>query len=345
MKLKLYNNKYKKKWDQFLSKSDDSTYFHTIEYKEVLEKSYGLKSQYYFVEDKNKICGIFPNFQVGGGLFSKKLISQPFAPYGGFIIDQKTKNKTRVRSLFLSKYEDIMKRQKIAFMELKSNKNLKLSGLKNNNIDYSLVLKLEDKKILYSKFSKSIRRILKKDINSELEFIYDSTDIHSFYKIYSKSMKDKGSPVHSFLFFNNLFNISRKNIKICLIKYDSKIISVVMLITYNKNVVYSWGATLKKYKYLAPSYKMFWEIIQKINNKYDYLDFGKSQIGSGTYKFKKKWSAKSIRLYKYYFLNLITEIPDISQKTLKRKIFSKTWKYLPVFMANRLGPLLRKNIA
>ena len=71
-----------------------------------------------------------------------------------------------------------------------------------------------------------------------------------------------------------------------------------------------------------------------------YLDLGRSQTGSGTYKYKEQWGAKAEQL-RYMVYNGCVEgsaPPDAK----KLSFFVELWKETPSFITDRLGKQLIK---
>ena len=67
------------------SSSEKSTFFHQIGWKIVVENSYGLSPYYLVAKHGHEITGILPLFNV-----DNRLVSVPFAPYGGPLAQDET---------------------------------------------------------------------------------------------------------------------------------------------------------------------------------------------------------------------------------------------------------------
>jgi len=98
MKLEVYDLKKEeeKAWDSYIHKSSTSTFYHQIGWRNVVEKTYKHKPVYLIAKEEGEIKGILPLFLMKSMLFGKKLVSVPFAPYGGVCADDKTVEKALV---------------------------------------------------------------------------------------------------------------------------------------------------------------------------------------------------------------------------------------------------------
>lgn len=65
--------------DEYVHKSNSSTFYHQIGWKNVVEKTYKHKPIYLIAKEEGEIKGVLPLFLMKSMFFSKKLVSVPFA--------------------------------------------------------------------------------------------------------------------------------------------------------------------------------------------------------------------------------------------------------------------------
>jgi hypothetical protein len=66
--IKQLGGKDEKKWDEFVMKSDDTTFCHQIGWKKVVEETYRHKPYYLFAEsDVGDVVGVLPMFLIKDG--------------------------------------------------------------------------------------------------------------------------------------------------------------------------------------------------------------------------------------------------------------------------------------
>lgn len=75
------------------------------------------------------------------------------------------------------------------------------------------------------------------------------------------------------------------------------------------------------------------------------FDFGRSKTGSGPYNFKKNWGFEPKPLTYGMWTTPGEEARDVdpTSEAYSRKI--ALWKKLPLFVANRAGPLIARDLA
>ena len=61
-----------------------------------MEKTYNHKPLYLIAKENGVIKGVLPLFLMRSVIFGKKLVSDPFAPYGGVCADSETVEKALI---------------------------------------------------------------------------------------------------------------------------------------------------------------------------------------------------------------------------------------------------------
>jgi hypothetical protein len=78
-----------KAWDEYVLNSNSSTFYHQIGWRNVVEKTYKHKPVYLIAKENGELKGVLPLFLMKSIIFGKKLVSVPFAPYGGVCLKSK----------------------------------------------------------------------------------------------------------------------------------------------------------------------------------------------------------------------------------------------------------------
>lgn len=326
-------------WEHYVKKNSDSTFYHQIGWKKVIEKTYGHEPLYLIAKEYNEISGVFPLFLIKNKIFGKKIISIPFAPYGGICADSLSTKNALVKEA-----KRIVDNYNADFLEIRGSSGDDNELLTNSSY-YTLVLDLdENPDLVWNQLSRKVRNATRKAVNSDLTFEMDNKYERDFYSIFSRNIRDLGAPVHSSKFFENLLSEFPENTDVAVAKYEDKVIGSIFLLYFKDTVISGWAASDKSYRMYNPNNIMYWESIKYGCEKgFKYFDFGRSLMDSGTYRFKKPWGAEPKQLHYHYYLNHTSKMPDTSQSNSKRKTFSKLWEKLPVPIANFIGPKLRKN--
>lgn len=328
-----------KAWDEYVLNHPGSTFYHQTRWKKVVMKSYGHKPYYLLAKEDGKIRGLLPLFLIKNMLFGRKLVSVPFAPYGGAIGDNQA-----IEDLLIEYAVNVTNESDADYLELRSNIP-KVTNLILNNKYMTLLLKLDKEPgIVWNRFNNKVRNAVRKSIKTRLEI--SNGDVNDFYDLYSRNLRDLGTPPHNKNFFNFVLSEFGNDAEILIVRHNGKPIACIILLYFKDTVISGWAASDRKYSDLNPNNFLYWNAIKAACEKgYKVFDFGRSLSDSGTYKFKKAWGAEENQLQYMYYLNKIKCVPDISQINPKRMMFARAWKNVPLSITNSFGPLLRKRIA
>ena len=74
------------------------------------------------------------------------------------------------------------------------------------------------------------------------------------------------------------------------------------------------------------------------------FDFGRSSVGAGTHHFKLQWGAVESPLFWEYPLVAGNEPPDHGPSNPRFNLAIDAWKRLPMWISNRIGPIVVRNI-
>jgi hypothetical protein len=74
------------------------------------------------------------------------------------------------------------------------------------------------------------------------------------------------------------------------------------------------------------------------------FDFGRSSPGGGANQFKVQWGATSTPLHWEYVLLGRAEVPDQGPSNPRFQPAIRAWQWLPVWVANGLGPYIVRSI-
>ena len=169
--------------------------------------------------------------------------------------------------------------------------------------------------------------------------------IIDFYKVFSTNMRDLGTPVYSKEFFYRVIDAWYDKTHIVVVYINKRPVACALLLGFKEMLEIPWASALKKTNKIGINMYMYWNILNfAIDNGYDFFDFGRSSKDSGTYKFKKQWGAKPYQNYWNYWLSEGKELPQINPNNTKYKLLISSWKKLPLFISNILGPTIVKNI-
>ena len=348
MIVRLANNDDKDKWDEYVLSYSHASPYHLYAWKMAIEEAYNHRAYYLIAEENNQITGVLPLIYLKPPLFSGQFVSLPFCDVGDMLVrDENTKEKLMLEAVSLAK------KCKAKYIELRGQiypQSFEYLGLPVSVQSYKVRMFLElsqSSEMLWGNFKSKLRSQIQKAEKNGLRFEWGSIeDFEDFYLVFSRNMRDLGSPVHSKEWFYAVLQHYGGNIRMGLVYHNEQLVGVGIILSLNNVVSIPWASTLRDYNRLSPNMLLYWNFLKYASdNGYAKFDFGRSTPNEGTYKFKAQWGAKPVPLYwNYIILNNRKLNFDESISTKREKIV-RLWQSLPLKMANYIGPAIRKHIS
>ena len=319
-------------WDDFVRRNPAGTFFHLAAWRDVIERSFGCKT--FYLCDKNdggNITAILPLALVKRPIFGPALISSPLSVYGGGLGD------CRALEQEAAKKADQLG---VQYLELRtpthSNENLPVS---DRFFTFRRTLSNDNEENLKS-IPRKQRAEVRKGIAANLETTFDH-NIDLFYKIYSTSVRNLGTPVFPKKYLRALIDVFGNQCEITTVFHDGEPLTSVFSFKYKDQILPYYGGGLPAARHHSAYPFMYWKVMERAAEQgLTVFDFGRSMKGSGAYAFKKNFGFDPIPLAYQYHLVKATEMPDMDPDNPRNKILTGAWKKLPLPVANTLGPIL-----
>jgi len=119
-----------------------------------------------------------------------------------------------------------------------------------------------------------------------------------------------------------------------------------ILIGFNDMIEVPWASSLRSMDRLGANMFLYWNLLKySADAGYGQFDFGRSTEGSGTFRFKKQWGARPAQLnWRDYESG--GAFMEVDGRSGGARAFAATiWKFLPLPVANAIGPRIRKFIS
>jgi len=325
-------------WDAYVRRHQNSTFYHQIGWRNVVENTYGHKPIYLAARDDGRIRGVLPLFLMKSRIFSTKLVSIPFASYGGVCADSGV-----IEHQLIEEAKKVAGEYDVDYLELRYSAETD-TGLPEFDGYLTFILRLhEDYDVVWQRLNKKVRNATRKALKTDLKAEVRYNDLDGFYDIYARNLRYLGTPPHEKRFFKNILLEFPDNTLISAVKKDVNVAAAMFLLTFKDTMISGWAASDREYLGINPNNLLYWEVIKTACQRgYRYFDFGRSIEESGTFRFKDHWNAEHRKLH-YYYLSKSGGVHNFTQSSPKRQTFAKIWRKLPYTVTYRVGPRIRMN--
>jgi FemAB-related protein (PEP-CTERM system-associated) len=327
------------KWDDFVNNHHDATFFHLSGWKEVIERSFGHKTYYLYVENNGAITAILPLAHIKSALFGNALTSLSFCVYGGIVsLDQDSMQLLDKRACELA--EELG----VDHLELRNRtRQTPDRPYKDLYVTFRKSLEADVEKNMQA-IPRKQRAMIRKGIAAGLQSKID-TDVDRFYQAYSESVRNLGTPVFSKKYFQILKEVFQNHCEILTVEKDGQLVSSVMSFYFKDEVLPYYGGGTDLARAVQGNDFMYWEVMRRaVENGIKVFDYGRSKIGTGSYSFKKHWGFEPEPLFYEFHLVKAEALPDINPLNPKYQLFIAAWKKLPLAMSQLVGPWLSKDL-
>jgi FemAB-related protein (PEP-CTERM system-associated) len=330
----------KPRWDDFVQRCPEATFFHRAAWAEVIESAFSHDTYFLYAERNGEIEAVLPLARIKSKLFGHSLISLPFCVYGGAAATSEAAAMA-------------VEAEAVKLADTLGVDQLELRQRHPRHTDWPV------KADMYVTFRKEIdpdpeknmlaiprkqRAVVRKGIEAGLQGQWDD-GIDQFYDMYSRSVHALGTPVFSRRYFQILRDQFGKDCSVLTIAKDGRPVSSVLNFYFRDEVLpYYGGGGDDARQYKANDF-MYWDLMRRsCEQGIKVFDYGRSKVGTGSYSFKKNWGFEPAPLYHEYHLVRAKAMPDINPLNPKYRLFIETWKKMPLGLTRFLGPMLVRNL-
>lgn len=328
-------------WDDFVHEHPRATAFHLSAWQRSIEKGVGHKVFWLtYRSSAGTLEGILPLTQVKSRLFGHTLIASAFAVYGGPLY-----TSDKARDALVEAAKAAMVTENASAIEFRSEARVCPDWPAKEDLYVTFRKPIDaDSDANLKAIPRKQRAMVRKAIKNDLHFkISGSVDHH--YDIYAESVRNLGTPVFPKRWFQALQHFYGDGCDILTVKKDDKTLASVMSFYFRGEVLPYYGGGTQDARTFAANDFMYWALMEHAREKgCTSFDFGRSKAGTGAFSFKKNWGFEPTPLTYEFYLPEGAEMPDINPLNPKYQLMIKTWKKLPLWAANRIGPFISKNL-
>lgn len=337
--------------DNYVRGHPAATPYHRIAWLRAVKGGYGHTVTILVAfNGEQEVVGVLPLCHLALPLYRPALVSQAYCDIGGPLandadIEQALTNtalslagKVRARSLEF----------RLAGPPVASEQAL--SSLRGSKVSMLCPLP-PSREALFQSYKPKLRsQIRKAEKNGLVASIGHGPDaIDAFYPVFAANMHRLGSPVHGKSWFRSLQSCYGDDMVIGLVSFEEQVVGAGIVLVNGTRAAIPWASTRAEYNHLAPNMLLYWTLLGHLaDSGITVFDFGRSSPGEGTYRFKKQWGAVPHELN---WVDLLEKNKgsgnDIAPSRISRARLAaeRIWRCLPMAVANRFGPLIRKYIS
>lgn len=329
-----YRDADRARWSVFVAGCGEATFFHRIEWKEVIEGAFGHRTHYLLAEEGGEVVGVLPLAETKSLIFGHRLSSLPFCAYGGVAAVHEGARRALIeaaRSLGRNLGAD--------HLELRHREPRQPAWPRQDlYVTFRKTLAPEPEANLNAVPRKQ-RAMVRKGIKAGLSSEIDAT-VDRFFRLYADNVHRHGTPALPKDYFQALQKAFGGDCEVLtVVDPAGRPVSSVLSFYFRDEVLpYYAGDDLEARELAANDFK-YWELMRRACERgVRVFDYGRSKQGTGSYDFKRHWGFEPAPLHYEYCLYRGGAIPQHNPLNPKYRAFIALWRRLPRWLATALGP-------
>ncbi len=330
-------------WDRFIGSHEIGSVYHLTSWRAVLLETFPLEAHYLCAKDGSEITGVLPLMLQSGWILGRRFCATPFCTYGGICA-----SRHQVIDALLKTAAQMAAKRGARMLELRNAVPCDLpvdvpGEWRVDGRKITTVLHLDGSPAqLLARLPENRRRNVRAAHKEGLCFeIANESRLGDFYRLYSTTMRDLGTPVYPRRFFEIIFKRIPQFFFLGVVTKAGRAVAAGLFSKWRDKVENLLLGRDRAYGSAAPSSLLYWGAIEyAATNGCVLFDFGRSSRGSGTHEFKKRFGGEDVDLPWISFVPTGRRPPEMDRDARRYRLFVRLWRHLPIPIANRLGPMI-----
>ena len=170
--------------------------------------------------------------------------------------------------------------------------------------------------------------------------------VQEFWEVYTRKMRDLGSPGHSLRLFRRLVGLFPDEADVLVVRLGGRCVSGAVLLQDRDTVVIPWAATLSEVTPLSLNMLLYFEALGRaVDRGATRFDFGRTDADSAHLRFKLQWGGAAQPLHWYRAATGGGPPPWDVKQSARLKPAARVWRKLPLAVTRFMGPRLVKHFS
>ena len=330
--------------DRFVSNDPAATPFHRAAWLEAITAATGHEAHVLLAETDGAVRAMLPFHAAHSPLFGRALVSSGFAVGGGVLGDE-----AYAPALFDAATE-LARRLSCPSIELRGGPMPAAPGwhIKHDSHAGFVVPLAADDAAQLSAIPRKQRAEVRKGLANKMEVRIgsDAASRAAHYAIYAESVRNLGTPVFPRALFDAVMDRFGADADILTVLHHGKAVASVLSLYHRGAVMPYWGGGVHAARGLRANDVMYYALMCHARARgCDRFDFGRSKTDTGAYHFKRNWGFEPQPLAYAQWTAGGSAPRDINPLSPRYRAKIAAWQKLPLWAANRIGPLISSGLA
>ena len=331
------------RWDGFVRASAGGTFYHLSGWRGIFENNLHHRTHYLACEVDGELHAVLPLVHMKS-LFGNTLVSTPFLVYGGPVAISAEAERAVVARARTLAYE-----LGVDYLEVRNQHPLDEAVHGSEWLTTSSHATFRkridaDPDANMKAIPRKQRAMVRKGIQAGLSCETDD-DVKRLSRAMLECKRNLGTPFFSRRYLQAVKDTFSDDAEVLTVVRGKETICSVMSFRYKDQILPYYGGGGALARQFAGNDYMYWCVMEKACREgIRIFDYGRSQVGSGAYNFKRYWGFEPEPLaYQRQFVRA-TASPDLSPSNPRYQLAIRIWRRLPLQAAALLGPPLARRL-
>lgn len=329
-------------WNDYVHRTPGAAAYHLYEWRGVVASVFGHESHYFAALDQDgRVRGVLPTVRLRSALFGDFLISMPYFNYGGIVAEN-----AQTAGQLAQHAAQHARELGVSHLELRHSAPI-CSEWPVRTDKVAMYLRLPDcAEALSKQLGSKLRSQIKRPTREGATCVSGGAELlDEFYAVFARNMRDLGTPVYPRSFFAAILAAFASRTRVFVVHLKGAPVAAALVIGHRGRLEIPWASSLREANAVGVNMLLYWHVLEyACEQHFEVFDFGRSTLDAGTYRFKKQWGAQPHQLYWHYWIRGGGAPPVLNPSNPKYRLAVAAWQRLPLALANRLGPLLVRNL-
>jgi FemAB-related protein (PEP-CTERM system-associated) len=328
--------------DALVLDAPQATFFHLSGWRRFVERTYRHPACELAAWRGGELVGILPLMRCRGLLGGRKLVSMPYAVYGGPIgVDRE------VELALVGEAKLMAERQRAAYLELRCLEDPDLD-LAASELYFTFLKDLPERPedVLTSMPKKARAEARKARKRHGLDLAEGVWYVDDLVRLFLQNKHALGSPALPPEHFTNLLEELGQHIHVHLVSKDRKPVAAVMSFAFRDTLIAYYAGTAPGADRAFSASNFMYMALQEwaVEKGFRVFDFCRSRGDSGAFQFKLHQGFEPRPLHYRYHLVGAKGTPWFNPSDPRTAFLRRTWSALPLWLARRLSRSLARRI-
>lgn len=328
----------------FVHDHPDGTPFHLPNWSIAVARGCRQRSHYLLAERADGVLvGVLPLTEVHSPLFGRVLASAGFGVGGGILAETRAAIAPLAEAMW-----ELAGRLNCPSLEVRGGPRPGPEWTEDSTTYLGFVRDLaKDDEAELAQIPRKQRAEVRKSLALDLDV---STGCHAddaaaHYAVYAESVRNLGTPVFPKALFSEVLREFGKSADVLIVRHRGVPVSSVLSLYWNGTVYPYWGGGTAEARMLRANDRMYLALMNHARERgCTRFDFGRSKTGTGPAAFKKNWGFEPRPLTYWDRVAKGASARDANPLNPKYRLQVALWSKLPLWLANRAGPLISRGL-